>query len=226
MTDAAAPAWIERSAAPRHAEAGRRPPLLVLLHGIGADENDLLPIADTLDPRFTVVSLRAPHDYAVGYAWFQLDFRRDGTVVPHVDEARATLADLVRWLEVAPERHGTDPSRSFLLGFSQGAMMSLGVLYRAPALLAGVVALSGRSPDNLFEAPAAPEAVARVPLLVAHGAHDDVLPIEHGRRARDAFASRARDFTYREFPIGHGISPDELALVGEWLTARLGPAVP
>jgi phospholipase/carboxylesterase len=223
MTNADAPAWVERTAAPRRPEPGRRPPLLVLLHGIGADEDDLFPLAASLDPRFTVVSLRAPHRYSIGWAWFRIDLHPGGTVTPDAAQARETLADLVRWLERAPGRHGTDPARTYLLGFSQGAMMSLGALHRAPRLLAGVVALSGRSPDGLFEAPADPDAVARVPLLVAHGTHDDLLPVAHGRRTREAFASLSRDFTYREFPVGHGISPEELALVGAWLAERLGP---
>jgi phospholipase/carboxylesterase len=213
--------WIERVVQQRRTEVGRRPPLLILLHGIGADENDLLPIAGELDPHLKVVSLRAPRRYHTGYAWFQIDFGPSGGLTPHVAEARETLADLVRWLESAPERHDTDPARTFVLGFSQGAMMALGVLRTAPELLAGVVALSGRSPEGLFEARASREAVARVPLLVAHGTRDDVLPIVEGRRTRDAFAPLSTDFTYREYPVGHGVGPAEVALVGQWLTARL-----
>jgi phospholipase/carboxylesterase len=218
--EADAPVWVERVAGPRR-EGANRPPLLVMLHGIGADENDLFPLAHALDPRLRVVSLRAPHDYAVGRAWFRIDFHPDGSITPQVAEARAVLADLVRWLAAAPARHAADPRRLFLLGFSQGAMMALGVLRTAPALLAGVVALSGRTPEDLFEPAAAPEEVARVPLLVAHGTFDDLLAVENGRRVRDLFAPRSADFTYREFPVGHGISADEVAFVNAWLAARL-----
>ncbi len=217
------PVWVERAAGPRRESPGGRPPLLVMLHGIGADEDDLFPLVGMLDPRFRVVSLRAPHDYVVGHAWFQIDFHRDGSLTPHVAQARATLADLVRWLEAAPGRHGADPGNLFLLGFSQGAMMSLGVLRTAPALLAGVVALSGHTPEGLFEPAASAEAMARVPLLVAHGTLDDVLAVDNGRRTRDLFAPLSADFTYREFPVGHGISDDEVAFVSAWLGARLDP---
>jgi phospholipase/carboxylesterase len=213
--------WTERVVQPRRTEIGRRPPVLVLLHGIGADESDLLPIAAELDPRLKVVSLRAPRRYYTGYAWFRIDFGPSGDLTPHVPEARETLDELVRWLESVPERHDTDPSRTFVLGFSQGAMMALGALRTVPELLAGVVALSGRSPEGLFEARASQAAVARVPLLVAHGTRDDVLPIAEGRRTRDAFASLSTDFTYREYPVGHGVAPAEVALVGQWLATRL-----
>jgi phospholipase/carboxylesterase len=221
---ATAPAWVERVVPPRRAEAGRRPPLLVLLHGIGADEHDLFPLAGALDPRLTVVSLRAPHAYSGGRAWFDIAFRRDGSVVPDVAQAQASLADLRRWIAAAPGRHGTDPARTYLLGFSQGAMMALGVLLAEPERLAGVVALSGRHPGGLFAAEAPREAVARVPLLVAHGTWDDVLPVENGRLTRDTFAPLSQDFTYREFPVGHGIDDAELALVVAWLTERLDRA--
>jgi phospholipase/carboxylesterase len=211
--------FAERIVPPREPGPGA-PPLVVLLHGIGADEHDLLPLVSLLDPRLAVASLRAPHDYVVGYAWFPIAFHPDGTVVPDVPAARAALADLTRWLGEAPSRLGTDPRRTVLLGFSQGAMMSLGALVTVPERLAGVVALSGRFAPALFEGTAPPEAVARVPLLVAHGRYDDVLPVEHGRGIRETFGDRVADFTYREFPIGHEISPAEMALVAGWIAER------
>jgi phospholipase/carboxylesterase len=211
--------FVERVVPAREGSAA--PPLVALLHGIGADEHDLLPLARFLDPRCQVVSLRAPHDYVVGYAWFPIEFRPDGTVVPDAAAAREALSDFRAWLAGAPARLRTDPARTFLLGFSQGAMMGMGALLTAPERLAGVVALSGRFSPALFDAAAPEEAIARVPLLVAHGEYDDVLPIVHGRAVRDAFAGRSRDFSYREFPIGHEISPEEIALVARWIGDRL-----
>jgi phospholipase/carboxylesterase len=211
--------FVARVSPPR--EPAAAPPLLVLLPGIGADENDLLPLARFLDSRCHVVSLRAPREYVVGHAWFPIDFRPDGSVIPDAAAARETLADLQSWLAAAPAGFGTDPARTVLLGFSQGAMMSLGLLCTVPERLAGVMALSGRFAPTLFEATAPAEAIARVPLLVAHGLYDDVLPIAHGRGVRDAFAGRVTDFTYEEFPMGHEISQAELALVARWLTAHL-----
>lgn len=222
MSDGGAPpVWVERRLDAREATPGGRPPLLVLLHGIGADEDDLFPLAARLDPRFTVVSLHAPHPYPPGFAWFRIDFRPGARVVPDGRQAAAALADLTRWLAAAPARLGTDPARTFVLGFSQGAMMSLGVVVTAPERVAGVVALSGRGPDGLFETTASSDAIARVPLLVAHGTRDDLLPVEEGRRVRDTFAPRARDFRYHEFDGGHGIEPDELTIVARWLASRL-----
>src|SRR5262249_42561052 len=151
-----------------------------------------------------------------------IQFLSSARIIPDIDQAKATLADLVRWLGAAPERFGTDPAQTFLLGFSQGAMMSLGVLVTAPEKVAGVVALSGRAPGELFGAPPTPDAAARVPLFVAEGPHDDVLPVNKGREIQQGLGSRLRDFTYREFPVGHGISDDELREVDAWLSNHLG----
>jgi phospholipase/carboxylesterase len=196
-----------------------------MLHGVAADENDLFPLADALDPRLTIVSLRAPNPYYAGFAWFRLEFLDDGSVLIDGGQARESLARLMVWLETAPARFGTDPDRTFLLGFSQGAIMSLALLATAPERLAGVVALSGRRPHELFEQTAPTPAIARVPLLVAHGLFDDILPIAHGRAIRDIYAGVTQDLTYREFPVGHGIAADEVSLIGRWLTDRLDAMV-
>lgn len=218
------PSFVECRVEPR--APGGAPPLLVLLHGIGADEHDLLPLAALVDPRFDVVSLRAPHPYVVGHAWFHIDFAPDGGVRPHVAQAVRALEDLAAWVAAAPGRLGTDPDRTYLLGFSQGAMMSLGLLRSRPELLAGVVALSGRDPEQLFPMTAPAEAVGRVPLFVAHGLSDDLLPVENGRRTRAAFADLSTDLTYREYAVGHGIAEAEIRDVAAWLAARLAAPPP
>jgi phospholipase/carboxylesterase len=193
----------------------------VLLHGIGSNENDLVTLAGELDPRLLVVSLRAPRPYHGGWAWFGLDFPGGGKVVPNVEQAHETVADLVRWFAAAPARLRADPQQVYLLGFSQGAMMSLAVLRSAPERLAGVVVLSGLFDDRLVATPAANGAVARVPVFVAHGLQDRVLPIADGRAIRDRFQPIVEDFTYREYPMAHTIGPDARRDVAAWLTTRI-----
>ena len=195
--------------------------MLVLLHGIGSNENDLVRLAGDFDPRLLIVSLRAPRPYQKGFAWFGLDFPAPGEVVPNVDQAHETVADLIRWLGAAPARLGADPQQVYLLGFSQGAMMSLAVLRTAPERLAGVVALSGLFDDRLVTTPAPDATVSHVPLFVAHGTQDRVLPIADGQAIRDRFQPVVENFTYREYPIAHTIAADETRDVAEWLTARI-----
>lgn len=220
----AAPAWAERVVPPR--VPGDRPPLLVLLHGLGGDEDDLARLAPWMDERFQVVSLRAPRRYGTGHSWFTIDVRRNGTMRPHADQAREALLDLARWLAAAPARLGTDPDRTYVLGFSQGAMMAVGLVRTHPEQIAGAVVLSGSAVDEVFPVVAPRAAVARVAVFVAHGTKDELLPVANGQAIRDSFLGLAPDLTYREYPIAHGVNEDAMEDVAAWLTARLDGVAP
>jgi phospholipase/carboxylesterase len=188
------------------------PPLLVLLHGLGADEEDLLPVAAYLDPRLKVVSVRAPHEVQpMGHAWFAIDW---STQPPRFDLAQAERSreELVELLERAPAEHGTDPSRTFLFGFSQGAAMALAVAATRPELLRGAILHSGRAPTWLADRLREGVTLGDVELLVLHGVDDDVLPIANGRQIRDLLAPvLGPRLTYREHEAGHFVTGATLA---------------
>jgi phospholipase/carboxylesterase len=213
---------FHRVIAPR--APSERPPLLLLLHGIGADEQDLLPLAGFMDPRFLVVSVRAPHEAEpMGYRWYAIDW---SVSPPRADPAEIVASRdlLARFVEEATAHHGTDPARTFLFGFSQGAIMSLALLLARPDLVRGVVAHSGR----LARLPApdpTPDALAAAEVLILHGAEDDVVPEPQGRKIHEVLAPLMGDrVTYRPFPgLGHGISEESVAAATRWLAERLGP---
>jgi phospholipase/carboxylesterase len=201
---------------------GARPPLLVLLHGIGADEEDLLPLAPHLDPRFLVISARAPHEAEpMGYRWYAIDW---SATPPRGDpEEIAGSRDLLaRFIEEAIAGCGADPARAFLFGFSQGAIMSLALLLARPDLVRGVVAHSGRL-SRLPGPDPTPEALSRAEVLILHGAEDEVVPAAQGRKAYEVLAPLlGARVAYRAFDgLGHGISEESLAEAARWLTARL-----
>jgi phospholipase/carboxylesterase len=203
-----------------------KPPLLLMLHGIGADEDDLLPLAPHLDPRFLVVSARAPHVEPPGHRWYAIDW----SVMPpraDADEIARSRDLLARFVEEAIAAHGTDPARTFLLGFSQGAIMSLALLLARPDLVRGVVAHSGRL-VRLAGPEASREALSRAEVLLLHGAEDPVIPVEHARTAHEVLAGLlGARCEYREFPgLGHGISQESLDALAAWLSARLDGAAP
>lgn len=202
-----------------------RPPLVVLLHGIGADEHDLLPLADALDPRLLVVSLRAPYEAEpMGYAWYALDWRTSPPT-PRLDEAERSRAALAELLPDLTARVGADPARVFLLGFSQGAVMALAVALTRPELLRGVVAHSARLLPFLEqpERRAPPEALAKLDALVLHGVDDDVIPVENGRAIRELLGSILGDrITYAEHEAGHFVTEASLADAAAWIAVRVG----
>lgn len=197
------------------------PPLLLLLHGVGSNEEDLFGLAPYLDERFLVVSARAPValDYG-GYGWFRIDFTPRG-MTADIEQAKQSLELLPGFIDGLVEAHGADARRVYVAGFSQGAMMSLALLLTRPEKLAGVAALSGRLPVQVLERAPDREALNGKPVLVTHGLYDPVLPVEQGRAARDYLSGLPVKLTYREYPMAHEVSAESLRDVTGWLTDAL-----
>ena len=200
---------------------GAPPPLLLLLHGVGSNEEDLFSLAPYLDQRFLIVSARAPValDYG-GYGWFRIDFTPRG-MVADVEQAKRSLEILPGFIDGLVETYGADARRVYLAGFSQGAMMSLALLLTSPEKLAGVAAMSGRLPSQVFEREPDREALTGKPVLLTHGLYDPVIPVEQGRAAREHLGALPVALTYREYPMGHEVSAESLRDVTGWLTEAL-----
>lgn len=202
------------------------PPLLLLLHGIGSHEGDLMGLAPYLDDRFFLVSARAPLTLGPGmYGWYHVVLDPVAPVI-NAEEAEASRRLLLTFIDEAVSMYGCDPHRVYLLGFSQGAIMGLWLALTRPDILAGVVAMSGWIPPEVLPGTAPAEAMRGLPLLVVHGTDDPVLPIHHGRATRDRLAALPVALTYREYPIGHHISEESLAEVAAWLRQRLNEPPP
>ena len=197
------------------------PPLLLLLHGLRADEGDLIGLAPYLDGRFFIVSARAPLALGPGmYAWFDVQLN-PGNPVINAEQAESSRQILIRFIGEVTEAYGTNPLQVYLLGFSQGAIISLSVLLTRPDLLASVVAMSGRILPEVLPKMAPPEALRGIPVMVVHGVADPVLPIHHGRAIRERLSALPVDLTYREYIMGHQVTEKSLADIAAWLRTRL-----
>lgn len=206
------------------ARASGPPPLLLLLHGVGSHEGDLIGLAPYVDPRFFVVSARAPITLAPGaYAWFHVEFTAAGPVIVP-EEAESSRVAVIAFIGEAVRAYGLDARALYLMGFSQGAILSLSIALTRPELLAGVVAMSGRVLPEVRSHVAPREALAGLPVFIAHGVYDPVLPIEYGRDARDVLAALPVALTYREYPMAHQVSAESLSDITTWLTERLDAA--
>ena len=197
------------------------PPLLILLHGLGSNERDLVGLAPYLDPRFQIVSARAPHPLTPdGYAWFEIGWTANDITI-NFQQAEQSRGLLMSFIAEALAAYGGDPARVYLLGFSQGAIMSASVALTEPELIAGTVLMSGRIPEEIRPQIAAAERLAGKPFLVVHGTADTVLPIRNGRASRALLATLPVTLTYQEYAMVHEINAQCLADVAAWLAGEL-----
>lgn len=182
---------------------------LYLLHGLGSNELDMYGLAQELDPRFTVVCLRAPLQHGPGYSWFPVVW--DETGVHHDD------AEILAGLEVLAEEFPSEHQGTLLVGgFSQGAMMSSGILRNHPQFVDGAILLSGRLLPVYFPAVDAPIGSSQ-PVFIAHGEYDDVLSLAQGVELRDAVMGVSSDVTWKVYPMGHSVSGHEIGDLNVWL---------
>jgi len=199
--------------------AGEPEGLLVLHHGRGADEGDLLGLADVLDPgrRLHVATPRAPLTLPgwPGYHWYVVP--RVG--YPDADTFRAALAGLAEFHDALWDQTGLSPDRTVLGGFSMGSVMSYALALAAerPAP-AGILAFSGFVPVvDGWEPHLADRTATRA--FVAHGRQDPIIAVDFGRRARDLLEAGGLEVDYHESDAGHHIDPPQVPAAVEWLAS-------
>jgi phospholipase/carboxylesterase len=207
--------YLERPA------AGEPSGLLVLHHGRGTDERDLLGLADLLDPeqRLRVVTPRAPLTLpgSPGYHWYLV--QRVG--YPDHDSFHAARAALGSFHDRLWEEAGIGPERTVLGGFSMGAAMSHAMALGADRPpVAGLMAFSGFVPSVEDWAPRF-EDRRTTRAFVSHGRLDPVIKVGFGHRARDVLAEGGLDVEYRESELGHQIDPEHLRDAATWLEDTL-----
>jgi phospholipase/carboxylesterase len=190
--------------------AGSPAGALVLFHGRGADEIDLAPLLDILDPEQRLLGLapRGPLALPPGGAhWYAV--REIG--FPDPDTFLPTFAQLSDWLDGALAEVGIDLGRTVLGGFSQGAVMSYALgLAGGRQRPAGILAMSGFIPTvESFELDL--ESRAGLPVSISHGTYDPVIGVEFGREARDRLDAAGLRVSYREDPVAHQIAPAAVA---------------
>jgi phospholipase/carboxylesterase len=203
-------------------QRGQSPaPLLLLLHGVGSNEEDLFGLAPYLDERFLIVSARAPVVMGAGaYGWFNIEFTPRG-MTADMEQAKRSLELLPGFLDALVNTYGADDKCVYVAGFSQGAMMSLALALTRPEKIAGVVAMSGRFPSSVLPHDLDQNALEGMPVLVTHGLYDPVLPIEEGRGIQKQLQALPVELTYREYPMGHEVTLESLRDVSTWLSTKL-----
>ncbi|MHB8347541.1 MAG: alpha/beta hydrolase [Acidiferrobacterales bacterium] len=221
---------MEQEASPIELQTAPRPDASVIwLHGLGADGNDLAAIVPELGlPRSLAVRFLFPHapyrpvtinGGQVMRAWYDIELTDTGfnQKLTHIRESEVLLRDLID----AEERRGIPPERVVLGGFSQGGAIALFTGLRFPKSLGGIMVLSSPVPlaGNLMGQ--ADPANRQVPIFMAHGTYDDIIPFATAQAARNLLAAGGASIDWHEYPMEHSICPGEIRDISRWLVARL-----
>ena len=199
---------------PSGRDDAERMPMVVLIHGRGADANDLADLAPLIDPpagaRFVLPNAPKPFEaypgMTFGWTWFE-------GWPPRQDSVAESRTILLTFLDEITARY---PTTSLIIsGFSQGGMMSLDAGLRRE--VSGIIAMSGGLyEDDLPDL----RTVTKVPILLAHGTADEVVSVNYARRARARLEDAGFDVEYHEYPMGHQVVMEEIAVVREFLARR------
>jgi phospholipase/carboxylesterase len=203
---------------------------VIVLHGLGADGNDFVPVCDELDltavgpVRFVFPSApMRPVTINGGYvmrAWY--DIVDIGSARREDETGLRASRDAIDALIALEHARGIEPSRIVLMGFSQGCAMSLMAGLRHTERLAGIVGLSGYLPLADLTAAERSESNRATPIFLAHGLRDPVVPLARAIASRDALRTLGHDVDWHDYPIEHTVSIEEIRDLQTWLLRVLG----
>ena len=196
-------------------------PLLLLLHGYGSNEDDLFSFASELPDEYFVISARAPYDLQYGsYAWYAINFDADQNKFSDHDQAVLSRDLVVKFLEELKSKFPIDISNITLIGFSQGSILSYSIALSYPKIVQRVGALSGYLNLDTTIVNYQNNDFSSLKIFSSHGTVDQVIPVEWARKTDPILKSLGINSTYKEYPIGHGVSPQNFYDLKSWLLEK------
>ena len=196
-------------------------PLLLLLHGYGSNEDDLFSFASELPDEYFVISARAPYDLQYGsYAWYAINFDADQNKFSDQSQAVLSRDLVVKFLEELKSKFPIDSSNITLIGFSQGSILSYSIALSYPKIVQRVGALSGYLNLDTTIVNYQNNDFSGLKIFSSHGTVDQVIPVEWARKTDPILKSLGINSTYEEYPIGHGVSPQNFYDLKSWLLEK------
>ena len=193
-------------------------PLLLLLHGYGSNEEDLFSFASELPDEYYVVSVRAPYDLQpYGHAWYAIHFDADENKFSDDAQAIESRDLIVRFIDELIVKYPIDATQVSLIGFSQGAILSYATALSYPEKISKVVALSGYLNEKIIKEGFKSKDLSELKLFISHGTVDQVIPVDWARKAQPFLKNLSLNVTYKEYPIGHGVAPQNFYDFKNWL---------
>ena len=200
----------------------KNPPLLILLHGYGSNEQDLFSFASELPDELLIVSVRAPLTLGPGsYAWYTIHFDMNNGKFSDTDEAIAALENISQFIDEITTEFAVDKNNIFLLGFSQGTILSYAFALNNPKKVQHVIALSGYINHDLLSKNINNNDFSNLDLFISHGSDDQVIPVDWAQNAAPFLNKLKIKNSYQEYKVGHGVAPQNFYDFKKWIIERL-----
>ncbi len=198
-------------------------PTILTLHGRGANALDLLGLAPYLcDGKFLMICPQGPLESpigpnAVGYAWYPMSMGGP----PDTEAMMSSRKMMGQFLDECLERYPIDQKKLAILGFSQGGVMAYSLALAEPQRFAALAVLSSWLPEELVPRLSIPDSVQSLPALVQHGSQDPMIQVERAHDSVERLRQLRLPLTYREYDMGHEISPRSLTELPAWLEEKV-----
>lgn len=197
-------------------------PVLFMLHGYGSNEDDLFSFAAELPQELCVISVRAPYTLQPhGYAWYAINFDSEKGKWSDEEQAVTSRDKIVAFIDEACKTYHLDTDNIALLGFSQGTILSYAIGLSYPEKIKNIVALSGYINEDILVDGYENKDHSKLNIYASHGTVDQVIVVEWAQKAPLLLKRLGVPHKYEEFPIGHGVSPQNFYSFKEWLVDKI-----
>lgn len=197
-------------------------PLLIMLHGYGSDENDLFSFASELPEELFIISVKAP--YAIqpyGNAWYAINFDAEKGKWSDHEQAKESRDLIAKFIDEVLVIYPVNKDNVTLLGFSQGSILSYALALTYPEKVKNIVALSGYVNQDIISGNLIEKDYSNLDFYCSHGSVDQVIPVDWARQTVPFLKNLNIKHKYSEFPVGHGVAPQNFYEFKNWLLERI-----
>ena len=200
----------------------KKPPVIFMLHGYGSNEEDLFSFASELPENVFIISARAPYPLEpFGHAWYAIHFDNLSGKWSDDGQAIESREKILSFIDKACDAYDLEKNNITLLGFSQGTILSYAVALSYPEKIKNVVGLSGYINRDILVDGYAEKDHSKLKVYASHGQVDQVIPSEWAQRIPDFLKGLGIDFVYEEYPVGHGVAPQNFYSFRKWLEDKV-----
>jgi len=197
-------------------------PLVLLLHGYRIDEEDLFSFATELPEEYYVISARAPYTLMYNsYAWYAINFDADENKFSDIGQAQTSRDLIADFIDELISNYPIDAKNVTLIGFSQGSILSYAVAVSYPEKVQRVVAMSGYFNEEIAKKNHQKNDLSKLKIFASHGSVDQVIPVDWARNSIPKIKNLGIDMVFKEYPIGHGVSPQNFYDFKNWLEEKV-----